>query len=220
MYDDMAIKMAELLTTYSQPINPGDIALIQGPLSSAPLMEALYEAILRRGGNPIINTNLPGLQELKLELANEEQLKFIDPATRAYMENVDILFNIFATDNSKSMATSDPKRIALAQSYQREITEMYFKRISEGTLRFCIFPWATNGSAQEAEMGMNAYKRFIYESCGFHLPDTLVYWQEMHDKQQEIVDFLNAKEHVHVQGPGGCIPKIWQSGKIGKKTKE
>ena len=74
MYDDFAPKMARVLTEYSVQIKPGDSAFIAGNTVSEPLIVALYEAILRRGGNPVVHVGLPQLNELRLMLASDDQL--------------------------------------------------------------------------------------------------------------------------------------------------
>ena len=52
MFEDFAPKLARVLTEYSQPLAPGQKALVMTSPEAMPLVEALYEAVLRRGGLP------------------------------------------------------------------------------------------------------------------------------------------------------------------------
>ena len=200
MYEDMAVKMAQLVTSYSQPVKEGDFVVIQGGMTAQPLMEALYEAVLRRGGNPVVNTGINGLGELKLMLGSDDQLRFQDPSFKLYMETADVLFNIFSSDNTKSLASTDPKRLAILQESQREAVEIFFSRMGDRSLRLNIMPWPSVGEAQEAEMGIQAYRKFVYEACAFHLDDPLAYWHSMRDRQMRLVDYLSDKSHAHIKG--------------------
>ncbi len=56
----LAHDMAKVLTEYSSPVQPGEYVTVAGNLlTSMPLVEALYEAILRRGGIPNVQAASP-----------------------------------------------------------------------------------------------------------------------------------------------------------------
>jgi leucyl aminopeptidase (aminopeptidase T) len=56
---DMAPKMARVITEHSTAIREGDYVVIMGGVAAAPLVEALYEAVLARGGHPSTHIQLP-----------------------------------------------------------------------------------------------------------------------------------------------------------------
>ena len=64
MIQDFAPKLARVLTEYSVPIQKGDVVVIMSSTEAAPLIEALYEAVLLRGGHPIVQAHLPNLDEI------------------------------------------------------------------------------------------------------------------------------------------------------------
>lgn len=202
MYDDMAAKMASVITAYSQPISPGDRVLISGNTHTAPLVEALYEAIIRRGGHPIPLVGLPGLNEIKLMLANDEQLQFTNPAMLALLDEIDVYLSIFGSGNTKGLAQIDPQRLTLVQKAQQPVLEKYFSKVASGELRWCILPWPTTADAQEAERGLHAYRQFVYEACALHLDDPVAYWTEVRDRQEKLVTYLNDKNRLEIKGPG------------------
>lgn len=202
MYDDFAPKMARVLTEYSVQIKPGDYAFIAGNIVSEPLIVALYEAILRRGGNPVVNVGLPQLNELRLMFASDNQLEFLDPAGMTRIENIDAFFNISAPMNTRANSTADPAKMQKAQSAQRPLIERYFERAGSGEINWVIAPWPTDSAAQQAEMGIHAYREFVYKACGLDQDDPVAYWQGFRDKQTKIADWLHGKKHAHVKGPG------------------
>ena len=74
MTDQRIQKFAQILVDHSTRIVPGDRVLIEGTTAAAPLIEALYELILERGGHPYPMMELPEQQELFYQYAGEKQL--------------------------------------------------------------------------------------------------------------------------------------------------
>ncbi len=54
---DLAPKLARVLTGYCRPVQPGDVVGLRGLTAAAPLFEALYEEIVRRGGHPVVRVD-------------------------------------------------------------------------------------------------------------------------------------------------------------------
>jgi leucyl aminopeptidase (aminopeptidase T) len=86
-YHDFAPRLAQVLTEYSLPIQKGDYVAIIGSTAAEPLILELYEAVLRRGGNPVVFANLPGLGEIFHRVAADDQLDFLDPIQLVMIEN-------------------------------------------------------------------------------------------------------------------------------------
>jgi len=57
-------QLANLLVQYSTAIKPGDKVLVQGSANAAPLLRAVYRAVLEAEGFPFLNISLPGLEEI------------------------------------------------------------------------------------------------------------------------------------------------------------
>jgi aminopeptidase len=202
MYEDLASKLARVVTEYSAPVQPGNLVMIQGSHVAVPLLQALNEAVLRRGGHPYVVGGVPGLSDLFFELADEHQLTYVNPIVRKAYETADVIFSIFASTNTKGTSTVDPERLAQSQKAGRPVFETFMTRLGKGELQWCGLPWPTQADAQEAEMGLLAYTKFIYEACAFHLDDPIAHWEGVRDKQTRLVDYLSDKEEAVVKGPG------------------
>lgn len=202
MYEDYAVKLAKIMTEYSVPIHGGEFVAIVGSLRALPAIEALYEAVIRRGGNPTVQLGIPGLDEIRLEHGNDDQLQFVDPIFEATVDKVDVFYNIMAPSNTKGLNTINPARLALAQKAGMAIQQKFFQRIGDGSLRWMLAMWPTESAAQEGEMGIQAYRKFVYEACGFHYDDPVAYWLSMKEKQMRLVDYLADKHHAQIKGPG------------------
>lgn len=202
MTADFAPRLARVLTEYCRPVHPGDAVLISAPVAAEPLVEALVEAVLRRGGYPMTRVHLPNLTEIAMLHASDEQFDFIDPGLMAQIERADIMYTILADENTKNLAAIDPARVARRQQGQRPFIERYLARCDDDSLRWNISAWPTQGAAQDAEMGLVAYREFCYRACGLDHGDPVAHWTALRDRQSRLVDWLADKRRVEVRGPG------------------
>ena len=199
---DFAPRLAQILTEYSLPIQKGDLVAIVSSTAAEPLILALYEAVLRRGGNVITLPTLSQQQEIFYRVAQDEQLDFLNPLSLVMIDKVDVLYQIIAPTNTKSMTTIDPARVTRYQKAGRPFLEKYFARIADQSLRWNITAWPTQAAAQEAEMGLLAYTEFMYNACGLDHDDPVAYWQNLKARQDRLVDWLKGKKLSKVKGPG------------------
>lgn len=202
MYEDFAPKLATVLTEYSMPIEKGQLVVIQAPIVATPLIEALYEAILKRGAHPHIETGTPNAADIFFKYANDDQLTYVDPIGMKTVEVGDAFFYILAPTNPKRMSGVAPERLAKNQEADRPYLEVFKRREDAGELRWNIAPWVTPAAAQEAEMSLLDYTEFVYKACALDQPDPVAYWMNFRDAQQRLIEWLKGKKHAEVRGPG------------------
>lgn len=202
MFNSFADRMAQVIVDYSTKVQPNEkVAIISNP-AAIPLIESVHDAVLRAGAHPMVQVNLPSLTERFLRHANDTQLDFLDPRALPLYEQADVLINIYAPTNTKSLSNADPQKQARSQAAQRPVIETYFRRFGEESLRFCICAWPTESGAQEAEMGLYEYSQFVHDACGLSQPDPIAYWQDFRAKQTKIAEWLKNKKHARIVGPG------------------
>ncbi len=206
---DLAPRLAKILTEYCIPIQPGQyVTIIGNPTVASPLIGALFEAVLRRGGIPnvqaasLISADYCDYFELYMREATETQLETLDKTMMYWVENSDVLFFIKAPANTKALSNIDPARVQRFRKAQRPFGERYLQRFDEGTLKWNVTSWPTQGLAQTAEMGIRAYEEFVVRACGLDQPDPVAYWQRFRDEQTRLVEWLKGKSHAEVRGPG------------------
>ncbi|HKZ55184.1 MAG TPA: aminopeptidase [Anaerolineales bacterium] len=202
MYEDFAPRLAKVITEYSAPIRKGDFVVISGSIAAAPLIEALYQAVLQRGGYPLTMVYLPGLTELRLRIANNEQLAFEDPLAKLIVEKADVILDIEAPINTKALSDTDPAKLAIIQKANSPRLETHLARIADGSLRWCYMPWPTDAAAQQSELGIHAYREFVYRACGLDREDPVAYWQGFKERQLRLVEYLKDKNEARIEGPG------------------
>ena len=60
MRDPRVTDLARILVEHSTAVKEGDVCTIEGESAAEPLLQAVYEEVLRAGGNPIVHMALEG----------------------------------------------------------------------------------------------------------------------------------------------------------------
>ncbi len=201
MNDPRIEKLADLLVNYSIAAEPGHKVAIQGSTLAEPLIRALYASLLKAGAYPTVLPVLPGLDEVFFRHASDAQLQHIAPPLRLVMETYDGLISLMGSSNTKALSNVPPEKLALNQRASGEITKIFMKRHSEGSLRWVGTLFPTAAAAQDAEMGLDEFEDFVYGACLPDLGDPIGYWKRFSAWQQSLVEWLRGKKEVHVVGP-------------------
>lgn len=201
MLDPRVDKLADVLVNYSVAIRPGDKVVIRGDTLAEPLLLAVYAKVLQAGGHPFMLTTLPGTMELFYRYASDEQLQHIPEPRRLLVETYDAEINVMATANTKSLSGVDPARMVLRQQAQAGIMKTFLARAARHELRWTLTLFPTQAHAQDAEMSLDEYADFVFQACLPELSDPVGYWRRFSARQQQIIDWLQGKQEVHIIGP-------------------
>ena len=169
MTDPRVERLAELLAGYSLQLREGDVVAFDGGVVASPLLLALYQAALRRGARPFVTARLPGLTELLLEEGSDEQIDFVSPVDYRELEALDALVTVWADENTRALSSADPGRVSRHIEARRELRLLRWGRISTGELRWAGTAFPTNAMAQDADMSLEDYERFVFRAC--HVED-------------------------------------------------
>ena len=201
MLYEFAPKLAQLVTSYSNPIQKGDFVVINTTTEAIPMVEALAAAVVERGGIPHYNLQLPLWSEYFLTHASDEQIAFINPIAQASLREADVLFTIDAPAHTSPMMSVPAETMQKATAAQHEVQKIFMERLGRD-LRWTLFAWPTVGRAQQANMSYHAYQMFIYEAYALHTDDPAAYWQQMADRQEQYTEWLMQRGRIQVRGPG------------------
>jgi aminopeptidase len=201
MADIRIDKLAELLVNYSVSVKPGDKVAIQGENPAEPLYKAIYTRVLQAGGHPAFFTTPDGISELLYRYGSDEQLKHIPPPVKLVYETYDVLISIGGEQNTKALTNADPARIVMRQRARMDLRTNFLARFARGEVRWTFALYPTNAYAQDAEMSLSDYEDFVYSACLGDINDPIGYWKRFSTRQQQIVEWLKGKKHVHVTAP-------------------
>jgi aminopeptidase len=201
MRDPRLDKLADVIVRYSTKVKKGDLVCIGSDPIAFPLVEAVYESVLKAGGNPFWQSRSEILDELHLARASDDQLKFLSPLDIHRVEAIDVHIGLWADINTKIMGRADPKRQAIAQAARKPFMKTFLQRAADKTLRWCGTLYPTFGSAQDAERSLREYEDFVFKAGLLHLPDPVAAWEKIHERQEHVREYLQTKKSLRFRVP-------------------
>jgi aminopeptidase len=196
-------KMARVLVDYSVNIQPGDRVLVEGTMLGEPLIRAVYQRVLERGGHPHILMSLPDQDEIFYTSAKEDQLDFVPALHQFAVENFDARIRMYSEANTRALTQVDPARVARRQKALAVVQGTVFRRSGEGTFRWVSTLFPTPAYAMEAEMGWLEYQDFVFNACHVN-PDTadpVAVWKSVGEKQRRYIEMFEGRQWVELKGP-------------------
>ena len=194
-------KYAKVLVEYSTNVQKGELTVIKTDNSqSAPLINEIYKAVLKRGGNPLVRCGIDGITETFFKNATDEQLEFVDEMSKMEYETVKNFISISAPANVKQLARISPEKQAKRSRATRELSEKLMSRSASGDASWVIADFPTQALAQEARMSLEDYTQFIINSCYLDTENPVEKWKEIEKEQQSKTDYLNTTTKIRFVG--------------------
>jgi aminopeptidase len=212
--DQRAEALAQILVQYSTKVKKGDVCVIQGTTTAEPLVQAVYEEILRAGGLPIMQLATEESAAAFYRLASDEQLDWVPPTAEWTAENADVRIVLMADANSRALSQADPKKQARSQKARKGLMDTSMRRSAAGEYRWALTLFPTHAHASEAGMSLSDYENFYYAACLATDGDPVTAWQRQSDEVNRLAEWMAGKEEVHVKGPGtdvrlGVAERTW-----------
>jgi aminopeptidase len=217
MRDPRVARLGEVIVGYSLGLRPGRVLRIDAPPAAAPLALELYRAALAAGAHPYVNVGLERLPELLLKKGNDEQLDFVSPISEAEIELVDAIVSVWAESNTRALNSADPDRHRRLIAASRPLNRRRWERIGAGELAWCGVVFPTAAHAQDAEMSLDDYERFVFRACHVEeADDALGHWHGVRDELQRRAERLDEARELRIAGPGTDLRLLvegrrWQS---------
>ena len=205
MKDPRVEALASILVRYSTQVSKGDVCVIQSTTSAEPLVQAVYEEVLRAGGLPIMQLSTESAAASFYTLASEEQLDWVPPTATWAAENADVRIAIMADVNTRELSRADPKRQSQAQKARKPLMETSMRRAATGEYRWALTLFPTHAYASEAGMSLAEYEDFYYAACLATDGDPVTAWERQSDEVKRLADWIQGKQEVRVTAPGTDI---------------
>jgi aminopeptidase len=197
--------LAQILVRYSTHVQEGDVCVIQSTTPAEPLVQAVYEEVLRAGGLPIMQLTTEGAQSAFFSLASEDQLDWIPPTSTWVSEHADVRIGIMADVNARELSGTDPKKQARVSKARQPLMESMMRRSAAGEHRWALTLFPTHAYASEAGMALRDYEDFYYSACLATDGDPVTAWERQSEEVKRLADWIEGREEVHVTGPGTDI---------------
>ncbi len=202
MTHDPMRKWAKALVGFSAEVKPGDTVAIQGGTTSEPLLRAIYREVIELGGKPVMFPVLTGINADLVNHGSDEQLQFLTPIERFVREEADVVVQVIADTNTRSLAGVSPERQAMFQKARGGLFKTFMEREGRGEVEWTLTLYPTDGQAQDANMSTADFSEFVYRACKLHEDDPVAAWKKQGKEQQRLIDWLAGRENLHITGPG------------------
>jgi aminopeptidase len=151
--------------------------------------------------------------ELKLELGSTEQLKYENPLELQTVETINATINLWGSENTKSLSQTDPARQALVSQARKRFVTRFLERAAAGQLRWVGTQFPCQSAAQDAQMSLAAYERFVFSAGLLHLDDPAAAWRQISVQQQRLADFLKGVDELRFVTPQGTDLTVGVAGR-------
>lgn len=188
MADPRIAKLASILVDYSLNVKKGEVIKISSGIEAQDLTLECAKLILKKGAYPRIDIQLPGYSYIYYKYASDEQLKHYPSISEFEAKNIDAVLNIGCDNNTKELSTIDPSKIGLRRKITKKLSDIIIKKD-----RWCYFQYPTNALAQDANMSLQEFQEFTFNSC-------LLDWEKEARKQDRLVSILNKGSKVRIRG--------------------
>lgn len=196
--DQRIRKHAEVVTKYSLGLKRGDRVLIQGDVTTMPLVAECYRQAVAQGGHPTVKLTSDELKEALLRLGTEEQIKFIHGFELEAVRTLDAVLSIWGSANTRMLSGVPGERMKWASQGTAEYRRIFFDRMAKGELRWCGTQHPTQANAQEASMSLSEYEDFVYGCCLLDDPDPVARWREVEREQDRICRILDRAKSLRI----------------------
>jgi len=202
-------KLAQLAVRYSVEIKPGSKVIISGGSEAIPFLVELYKEVILQKAMPIVNVRLPGVNDFFYKYASKEQIEHFPQHWMDTIKQAQAYIGINTNENTKELSNCDSKKITARRKITHPIST-YVCNTRDKIKRVTI-AYPVNSLAQDAEMSLNEYENFVYQSC---LQD----WKKLGKKIDKIKNKFEKGKLVHLIGEGVDL-KFSISGKNAKADK-
>ena len=194
-------RWANVLVDYSTEVATGDQVAISGGVAAEPLLRAIYRAVLRKGGLPVL---LPSFSEAQADLS-------ISRRTSSWP--ISLRWNGGCARRHPSPLTSAP-----APTRERSPRSIHPGNRSgaehgpsyDSGLRACrarrtplvVHHLPDPAHAQDADMATDEFAAFLEVACMLDRPDPIAAWRELSARQARMIDWLQERSEIHITAPG------------------
>lgn len=202
MADPRAEKLARVLVRHSTAVRPGELCAVEGESPGEPLIEAIYEELLRAGAHPVVLMTPARAQAALYALGGDEQLDFVSPLSSQLVEEADVRIRVLAIENPRELSEVEPERQVRRQRASEPLMSRMMARSAEGELRWALCQYPTPGHAADAEMSVASYEDFVYGACLCNTEDPVEAWRTQSREVNRLAEWIQGREEVHIRAPG------------------
>jgi aminopeptidase len=202
-------KLAKLIVDYSVFVKSGENIIISGGTEAESFISALYKEVILKGAHPILRISPRGISGFFYKHAKKHQIEKFPDTFDYIVKSSQKYIGINTTDNPKALSSANPKKITARQKIVHPISEYVVNQ--KDKIRRVTVGFPCPALAQESEMDLIDYEKFVYDSC-------LLDWKKLGKKIDKILFKFRKGKSVHLLGENVDL-KFNINGKLAKADK-
>lgn len=183
-------------------IAKGEVVQCVVPDVAKPLLIALYTAILKAGGHPVMRMLPSGLDKIFYDYASDEQLAFFPKKyIKSRIDLIDHSIGILADHDLHELQDIEPTKIIKTQEAQKQARTWMSDKEYAGKFTWTLALYGTPAMAKEAELSLESYWQEIIHACFLDKENPVDEWRRIAREQIRIKRSLNQLkiDRIHVE---------------------
>ena len=191
MHDPRLDKLANVLTTHSTKVQPGEFVLIEGIDIPQEMVIALIRAVRNAGGIPLVELKQNRIQREVILGGDDAGIKLIGEYEIYRMEKVQAYIGIRGSHNITEMSDVPAEAMQRYQKYWiRPLNDIRVPHT-----KWVVLRWPYPAMAQQAQMSTEAFEDYYFDVC------TLDY-SRMERAMVPLKSLMEETDEVHIVGEG------------------
>ena len=195
MSDPRLRAFARLLAHYAIKAQPKEHIGVETTAEAAPLVEELYEELLRAGAVPVVRMSPASLTERLFRAGQDHHFDEVSSFDLAYAKAMAGTIRIMASPNTRDLAAFPPSIAARLAKSRRPVRKILLAKKWSLTL----FP--TQAYAQDADMNLRDFEDFVYAANFLDRKDPVAEWEKLEKWHQKLIARLHKADQVRIVGP-------------------
>ena len=189
MHDPRLDKLANVLTTHSTKVQPGEFVLIEGIDIPQEMVIALIRSVRNAGGIPLVELKQNRIQREVILGGDDAGIKLIGEYEIYRMENVQAYIGIRGSHNITEMSDVPAEAMQRYQKYWiRPLNDIRVPHT-----KWVVLRWPYPAMAQQAQMSTEAFEDYYFDVC------TLDY-SRMERAMVPLKSLMEETDEVHIVG--------------------
>lgn len=198
MRDIRLNKLAKLLINYSVAVKKGDFVFIKSNEVAKPWIKEVVREAVKAGAHVEVMLTSDEIEEIILNSSSGKQLRDRSFIMERMISEADVMLTAFGSRNIKLNSNISPQKLKNMSLGAKNWRNIFFKRIGNGTLRWCGIQFPTFADSQEADMSFEEYKELFYRAGLIDKDDPEAEWERVSEEQEKWVKYLDQKEELHI----------------------
>jgi len=188
-------RLGKTLVRYSIKAQEKETIAVQAPLVAEPLVEAVYEELLKAGAYPVVQMVPDRCSELLYQHGKAQHFDTLSPYQKAYARSIDGIIRIAGSSNTRALSRVDPKKQARISKASKPVREQIIQK------KWAITLFPTQAHAMDADMSLTDFEDFVYQATFCDHQNPIASWKALKKRQDKLIAKIKGAQEVRIVGP-------------------